>query len=85
MTEKQTYYVSISGKRVEPEPSINDQLTVTATQGRSVSFSSCSTKFSGMMKKHNFAHQSLINQLIMTKQPISLMRILSRFTKPYMC
>lgn len=32
MTEKQTYYVSISGKRVEPEPSINDQLTVTATQ-----------------------------------------------------
>jgi len=32
MMEKQTYYVSISGKRVEPEPSINDQLTVTATQ-----------------------------------------------------
>jgi hypothetical protein len=31
MTQKQTYYVSISGKRVEPEPSINDQLTVTAT------------------------------------------------------
>jgi len=31
MKEKQTYYVSISGKRVEPEPSINDQLTVTGT------------------------------------------------------
>lgn len=32
MAEKQTYYVSISGKRVEPEPSINDQLTVTGTR-----------------------------------------------------
>ncbi|WP_138754767.1 hypothetical protein [Paenibacillus sinopodophylli] len=31
MIQKKLYYVSISGKRVEPEPSINDQLTVVGT------------------------------------------------------
>ncbi|CAM4311153.1 hypothetical protein FHS16_000723 [Paenibacillus endophyticus] len=31
MTQKKFYYVSISGKRIEPEPSINDQLTVVGT------------------------------------------------------
>lgn len=31
MTQKKLYYVSISGKRIEPEPSINDQLTVVGT------------------------------------------------------